>query len=40
MSITPRPTGNFNNDLYNFIKQSEGFRKKVYSDSKGIPMAD
>ncbi len=37
MSITQRPASNFNNELYTFIKQSEGFRKKVYSDHVGVP---
>ncbi|MBM3254638.1 MAG: lysozyme, partial [Candidatus Omnitrophica bacterium] len=37
MSIIPRPASNFNNDLYALIKQSEGFEKKVYSDTEGVP---
>lgn len=37
MSLTPRPSGNFQDDAFSFISAAEDFRRGVYGDSVGVP---
>lgn len=33
MSLTPRPSGNFHDEAFEFIRGGEGFEPRVYGDS-------
>jgi|SRR5690606_13726586 hypothetical protein len=37
MSLTPRHEGNFDDELFDFVRRHEAVVRRIYTDSRGIP---